>query len=83
MNEIVRRVMSRLNGFDGEQLDAIKQALYIVLNDYTFGRKSTDLAPIHSDTKTKAVQMFFVSKKVEGCTDRTLTYYHGVLEYSQ
>lgn len=79
MNEIVERVLARLNGFDGEKLDAIKQALYIVLNDYSFGRKATDLAPIHSDIKTKAVQMFFVSKKVEGCTDRTLTYYHGVL----
>lgn len=79
MNEIVERVLARLNGFDGEKLDAIKQALYIVLNDYSFGRKATDLAPIHSDIKTKAVQMFFVSKKVEGCTDRTLTYYRGVL----
>lgn len=79
MNGIVERVLDRLNGFDGKQLDTIKQALYIVLNDYSFGLKTTDLAPIHSDTKAKAVQMFFVSKKVEGCTDRTLTYYRGVL----
>ena len=79
MNDIVNRIISRLNGFNGNQLDTIKQTLYIVLNDYTFIRKTTDLVPVHNNIKSKAIQMFFVSKKVEGCTDTTLTYYQGVL----
>lgn len=79
MNDIVNRIISRLNGFNGSQLDTIKQTLYIVLNDYTFIRKTTDLVPVHNNIKSKAIQMFFVSKKVEGCTDTTLTYYQGVL----
>lgn len=52
--------------------------LRIILNDYSISRKETSLVVV-SDKKERAVQMFLVTKKVEGCADNTLTYYIGVL----
>lgn len=52
--------------------------LRVVLNDYNIERKSTELA-VASDKSEKAVQMFFVTKKVEGCSDGTIRYYSVTL----
>ena len=79
MEEIINKVMNRLDCFTPEQLDVIKQHLYIVLNDYDFTEKETSLVVADDDIRSKAIRMFFVSKKVEGCTDRTLTYYRYVV----
>lgn len=52
--------------------------LRIILNDYDIERKSTELVVV-SENRTKALQMFFVTKKVEGCSDKTIHYYSYVL----
>lgn len=53
--------------------------LRIILSDYTIERKSAELAVV-SENKEKAIKMFFVTKKVEGCSDNTIRYYVGVLQ---
>lgn len=53
-------------------------SLRIILNDYAIERKSNELAVI-SEGKERAIKMFFVTKKVEGCSDNTIQYYAGVL----
>lgn len=52
--------------------------LRIILSDYAIERKSAELAVV-SENKDKALKMFFVTKKVEGCSDNTIRYYVGVL----
>lgn len=52
----------------------------LILSDYSISKKSEELANITDDLKSKALQMFFVSKKVEGCTDNTLKYYSTILK---
>lgn len=78
-NDIVKRVLNEIPDIDDAIVSTIKNALYIVLNDYAFSLKNCDLAPIYNDEKSKAINMFFVTKKVEGCTDDTLRYYQTVL----
>lgn len=78
-NDIVKRVLNEINEIDESVIPKLKNVLYIVLNDYDFSLKNCDLAPIYNDKKSKAINMFFVTKKVEGCTDNTLRYYQTVL----
>lgn len=80
-NEIVDNIINMIsNSFDFNQIQIISNAMYLVLNDYSFAKKTQELVPKYNDEKTKAMQMFFVSKKVEGCTDKTLAYYNYVLK---
>lgn len=77
-NDFIKTVLSKLS-VDADLIDDVKNALCVVLNDYDVVKKSKELAISDSDTSTKAVQMFFVSKKIKGCTDKTLNYYSFVL----
>ncbi len=70
VEDIIREV-SALGGFT-------ENNLRIVLNDYTISKKTMALA-VAEDTKQKAVKMFIVTKKVEGCSDKTIQFYMGVL----
>ncbi|MCM1222834.1 MAG: tyrosine-type recombinase/integrase [Lachnospiraceae bacterium] len=56
-----------------------ENSLRIVLNDYDISKKSTAVAPAGDDVKQKAVRMFMVTKRVEGCTENTIRYYFGTL----
>ncbi len=78
-SRIVDLILGKLVDFEKDKLDKVKNSMYIVLNDYDIREKSKELANVDIDLKARAVQMFFVTKKVEGCTDKTLTYYHTVL----
>ena len=53
--------------------------LRVVLNDYDITKRTTELSIAGQNDRQKAVQMFLVTKKVEGCTERTIRYYLGAL----
>lgn len=59
--------------------DISENSIRIILNDYDISKKSTEITIANDDKRQKAIQMFIVTKKVEGCTDRTIQYYIGVL----
>lgn len=71
VDELVRKIMMSFGILD-------ENALRIILNDYEISHKSTELA-IPEDGRQKALQMYIVTKKVEGCSDTTIRYYVGVL----
>ena len=56
-----------------------ENGIRIVLNDYDIRKKETRLTEMSSDKRRKAVQMFLVTKKVEGCTESTIRFYSGTL----
>ena len=62
-----------------EQTETAKDVLRIVLSDYEIISKRTELAVSEDNAKAKAIQMFFVSKKIEGCTNQTISYYSTIL----
>lgn len=75
-NEIVNRLIKRVDSFISTiQIEELKKNLYVILNDYDINEKTTAIAIPANNIKQKAIQMFFVSKKMEGCTDKTLQYY--------
>lgn len=51
----------------------------IILNDYNISPKCTEIVLANDDKRQKAIQMFIVTKKVEGCTENTIHYYMGTL----
>ena len=77
--EVINRIMQLLGGVSSESIDIIENALHVVLRDYDISEKTTALALMNQDTTTKSIQMFFISKKVEGLSDKSLTYYGYVL----
>ena len=64
-----------------EQRTDLYNAIICVMNDYDISHKNTTLSVINNDITSKAIRMFFVSKKVEGCSDNTLKYYKHVINY--
>lgn len=62
-----------------EQTETAKDVLRIILSDYEIIPKRTELAVSEDNAKAKAIQMFFVSKKIEGCTNQTISYYSTIL----
>ncbi len=56
-----------------------KDRVRIVLNDYNISPKCTDIVLANDNKRQKAIQMFIVTKKVEGCTENTIHYYMGTL----
>ena len=59
--------------------DVPKDGIRVVLNDYDIAPKCTEVVPAGDDRRQKAIQMFIVTKKVEGCTENTIHYYMGTL----
>lgn len=59
--------------------DIEKDRVRIILNDYDISPKCTEIILANDDKKQKAIQMFIVTKKVEGCTENTIHYYMGTL----
>lgn len=59
--------------------DNSKDRIRIILNDYDISPKCTEIVSANDGKRQKAIQMFLVTKKVEGCTENTIHYYRGVL----
>jgi len=76
VNELIGQLVVLLmkHGVDPE--DA-KAQLYILLHDYDIMPKSTDIVPYQGDMNQMLLKKFIVAKKVMGCTDRTLSFYHS------
>lgn len=70
VDEIINSI--QMNG--GMSFDNLR----IVLNQYNIEKKSTELA-VAMDNREKSIKMFIVTKRVEGCSDKTIQYYIGVL----
>lgn len=59
--------------------DISKDRVRVILNDYDISPKCTEIVLANDDKRQKAIQMFIVTKKVEGCTENTIHYYMGTL----
>lgn len=78
--QVVNKIIGLLNCFESENIDKVENALHYVLRDYDLKPHTNELANVNQDLKTKALQMFFISKKVEGLSDNSLKYYGFVLQ---
>lgn len=75
-NKIINDVLMRLGeDFTENQRFEIKQILTVTLATYDITKATEELVVYQEDEKQKLVKLFIVTKKIEGCTDKTLKYY--------
>lgn len=80
-DEVVNEISIKFSehGFDMHKAQGI---LYLVLNNYNIiPNEKMEIIEYSQSENEKAYKMFIVSKKVEGCTDRTIKYYINVLNH--
>ncbi len=71
--EIQRKMLSTLNN---EQLMKLTETLEDVLRDVTI---TADETPHHSEERN-ALEAFISAKRIEGCSEKTLTYYQKTIQ---
>lgn len=77
--EIVSEVLIKMN-LDNETSNKLKNILYLILHDYSVTAiKETGIIVREEEADMQAIRMFFVSKRVQGCTDRTLSLYKDTI----
>lgn len=78
--QLIKTFLQQIHeSFDVDELDLIRSALLIALQDYEIGAASRELAVVEG-SDMEIYQMFLIAKKVEGCTDRTIGYYRNELQ---
>ena len=73
LNEIQRRMLPYLNN---EQLMQLRNAMSEALQGITLCYEDDRLAPEKGDT----TEVFISAKRIEGCSDKTLSYYRKTIE---
>ena len=71
----VQEIVNRISLLGNISEDRVR----IILNDYDISPKCTEIVIANDNKRQKAIQMFIVTKKVEGCTENTIHYYMGTL----
>lgn len=64
---------------NAEDNNSFRQRIYILLDKYDVKEKTTEIAVRNETEEERVLRMFFVSKKVEGLSERSLAYYKTVL----
>lgn len=74
------KMFPMLQIFSNEQRETIKSAVFATLGNCDIQEKglTTDIV-ISEDVNQKAISMFFIAKKVEGLSDKSLKYYQIVI----
>ena len=78
-DEFLNHVCERLR-LSTEDVKSVRNTLYIVLRDYSLTKiTKTDIVVSDESEDVEALRMFFIAKRVAGCTERTLKYYQLVI----
>ena len=75
----IEEIINRISMISDILDDRISDRIRIILNDYDISPKCTEVVLVNDDKRQKAIQMFIVTKKIEGCTENTIRYYMGTL----
>lgn len=77
---VILDVINRMN-LDSQGTNQLKNALYIALNDYSLIRiEGTDITVYEENADQEAYRMFFVAKRIQGCTERTIEFYKCTID---
>lgn len=78
VSEMCMNFLKMLPDADGH---TIRNVIYMSLSDYTITRSETSVVVYQGDETEKLIQMFLVTKKVNGCTNQTIHFYKNALNY--
>jgi site-specific recombinase XerD len=76
--ELIDKIMSQISDYVTDPM-VVSNCLYIAMQDYSITKKTTELTEYVPDSNEILIKKFLVSKKIKGCTDRTLLYYGNEL----
>ena len=77
--DFVNEVLAEL-GTGALTLKAVESTLYLKLHDIDLVEACHDLIPADTDSRANALKRFIACKMVEGCTQKTITYYSDTLK---
>jgi len=77
--ELVDEIMEHIGSYVTDHF-AVSNSIYIILDKYEIKKKSTEIVKYKADTNEMLIKKFLVSKKIKGCTDRTIDNYKKNLE---
>ena len=76
--EIIDKIcMMLLN--KGLDIEELKNQLYILFREYSIQKASTELIVYEGDVNEKILRRYIMSKTIQGCTERTITFYKNVV----
>lgn len=78
-DDVIKKIVFRL----GNEIDTsvLQSVLYFELNNYDIVEQTKNEIVEYNQTRDqKAIHMFFVSKKVEGCSDKTIKHYQNTIK---
>ena len=82
MNEIIDRLNEMLIfKYPADQVNEIEMFLRSILYDYDITRKETAVTVYSGDDDERAIKKFLATKLVQGCSQRTIKYYQGILNF--
>lgn len=77
--KFVNDIVMKMN-LEREESQKLKNLLFMELYDFSLVRiTNTDLVVSDEDKSQEILKMFFVAKRVQGCTERTIRYYANTL----
>lgn len=81
-NEFVSDVIARLKvrNIKGLNVDEIRDTLHLALQNIVLTRESTEIAVTDQDMRAALLRKYISCKMVEGCSDRTISYYQLTLK---
>ena len=78
-DDVIKKIVLRLS--NQVDPDLVSSTLYLELNGYDIvEQKKNEIVEYNQSEDYKAYKMFFISKKVEGLSDRSLKYYKSILD---
>ena len=78
--DLINEILFGMKGMDEKQLQHLQMLLYMKMEKYEISMKSTEVAIYEGDINEILFKKFIISKKVNGCTDRTIEHYTKTLK---
>lgn len=78
--KLMRDILSRMMYLDQADRDCLRNTMAIVLNDYEVTAAVNEIVEWNNDRSYELLRLFLISKQVEGCSEKTINYYKGVLK---
>lgn len=73
--EILNKIAVTAMKYGIDEIERFKGELYLILNDISLEKKTTELSVVNIDMNEMYLKKFLMSKTVKGCTKRTIEYY--------
>lgn len=78
--DLINEILFGMKELDEKQLQHLQMLLYMKMDNYEISMKSTEVAIYEGDINEILFKKFIISKKVNGCTDRTIKHYTKTLK---